>query len=1208
MSYLGKAIKNSAKPGIKIDLQKDAGRLWQCEDQFKPFNGIFGCEIDLDKRDNSFDGTLFRFPLRIEEQARRSEIKQLYYDDHEMRELLQMFLHGAKSLLIFTQNVFRVGIYNLPNFSSHNPQPSLLFQVTKSQAEIQRELSFHVALPATANKLSEEEQYFIKQCNFLQVASKCTRDARVHDVDPRKFPESSMTVNIDCNFTKAAMQFIKNHNDTSLVPSAGVAVQLVPTESDTFLPSPVVKNVHDQDVNDGTVFCYLPLPIHSGLPVHINGAFAVASNRRHLQEKLEDDKSCYGVKWNEVLMQDSVCSAYLSLLEDVKLFVPDEGSYKFHLLWPTISNVNHNCWPLMKSFYEEIASGEYSLFSNGVQWVDINKVFFLDPEFRKESQIGDASFEVFQMLYGSSNVIIDLPLDVLQSFEKCGLKKEINARSYSKSIFFHACFFKNISRIPAHLRNVLTLYALDSRDFNLLIKQYSCIPTSPSGKTLKCPSQLVSPRGEAASLFSPGDGRFPSGNEESFLNVQRLAKLEQLGMVSGDLPWSEVAERAESIHELNAADSNAALERVKALLTFMEKKIKRRHPLSTANSQRLMKAKFLPVLKKPSNFPLPWKGGASTSQVLLAPEEVFLEVEKYRVCCTQPLVGVFIPSNVKVCMKLNTKHATITHVIQQLYQAMSASVNALNAAEYDQLTDTCAAAYAYLQQAIDTQGAKCMEYLRGKSFILVGKRFLSARQVAFKLTADCSPYLFKLPQQLANAFPKVMKAAGVKQMFDEKDYITSLHEVKKQFGDTQLDKQNLQAAIHLAVRLAETLKVSEVHPSEVQDKWGTVYLPDSKGVMRSVPDLCIRNCPWISDDDTSVQYVNDKIPWPTCSQVGVKTRREEALQHYAIGIPCGQKEKLTKRLKRILTGYPCEKEILKELLQNADDAQATEICFIKDPRQHPHERVFEDSWQLLQGPALCVYNNKPFTKADIDGIQNLGEGSKGDDPNKTGQYGVGFNAVYHLTDAPSFISRGDDIGDVLLVFDPNCKYAPGASPQEPGRMFKVSEKLQKNFPDVFPCYLGKHFSRDDATMFRFPLRTEKMARESNISSRPVSLKSLDTMMEELKKELFEVLLFVNNVKKITVCEVNERSGNLVNSYSVEAVMSKEDEVKRKAFADYIKKIGKLVNERGQQILPTEVSCRRGVLCLEHYRHSWKRRKVANSPTDWLWEVCEKEYH
>ena len=101
---------------------------------------------------------------------------------------------------------------------------------------------------------------------------------------------------------------------------------------------------------------------------------------------------------------------------------------------------------------------------------------------------------------------------------------------------------------------------------------------------------------------------------------------------------------------------------------------------------------------------------------------------------------------------------------------------------------------------------------------------------------------------------------------------------------------------------------------------------------------------------------------------------------------------------------------MKELLQNADDAQATEICFVKDPRQHPDERVFDDRWKPLQGPALCVYNNKPFTNADIQGICNLGEGSKGEDPSKTGQYGVGFNAVYHLTDVPSFISKGEEIG------------------------------------------------------------------------------------------------------------------------------------------------------------------------------------------------------
>ena len=821
----------------------------------------------------------------------------------------------------------------------------------------------------------------------------------------------------------------------------------------------------------------------------------------------------------------------------------------------------------MTSFYEQISTG-HSLFSDGVQWVDINHVFFLDPEFRMEPKIGDASFNVFRMLYGNNNVIIDLPSDIFKAFDKCGLKNEISARSYSKIRFFRDCFFKNISKLPTLLRDVLMLHALDvfSQDFRPLLKEYACIPVSPSGETLKRPDQLVNPVREAATLFCPGDGRFPFGNQDSYLNFQRIAKLEKLGMVSDDLKWSEVAERAENIQTLNVVDHDAALKRVKALLPFMDKKIKRKHPLSPADCQRLLKAKYLPVLKKPANFPLPWKGDVlqRNTRVLLAPEQVFLEKEKYRVCCTQPLVGIFIPRNVEVCLKLDQRSVSLDHVIQQLHQAMSVRMTSLSVAEYEELSRVCTEAYAYLQQAMTSYGNSIIECVRGKSFILVGRRFLSARQVAFKLPADCSPYLFQLPQHLANAFGNVMKVAGVKDVFDEKDYVASLHEMKNQFGQVKLDKKNLEVAIHLAVQLGETLKVSEVHPSEVQGKCGTVYFPDSKGVMRPVSDLCIRNCPWIPDDP-SVLFVNDKIPWPVCSQAGVKTRREEALKRHAIGLPCGQKEKLTNRLERILEGYPSEKEILKELLQNADDAQATEICFIKDPRQHPKKRVFEDSWQPLQGPALCVYNNKPFTNEDIEGIQNLGEGSKGDDPNKTGQYGVGFNAVYHLTDAPSFISKGDAIGDVLVVFDPNCKYAPGASPEEPGRMFRVTSALQSDFPDVFPCYLGEHFPRDNATMFRFPLRTEQMARESKISSKCVSLRNLDAMMEELKQELFEVLLFVNNVKKITLCEVNETDGNLANVYTVQATMSKEDEAKRQAFAKNIKKIGKLANEGGEAL-------------------------------------------
>ncbi|KAK3735703.1 hypothetical protein QZH41_001319 [Actinostola sp. cb2023] len=299
-------------------------------------------------------------------------------------------------------------------------------------------------------------------------------------------------------------------------------------------------------------------------------------------------------------------------------------------------------------------------------------------------------------------------------------------------------------------------------------------------------------------------------------------------------------------------------------------------------------------------------------------------------------------------------------------------------------------------------------------------------------------------------------------------------------------------------------------------------------------------------------------------------------------------------------GYPCDGSIMKELLQNADDAMASKICFIKDPRQHPDERVFEDSWKPLQGPALCVYNNAPFTNSDIKGIQNLGEGSKGDDPNKTGQYGIGFNAVYHLTDVPTFISKGKEIGEVMCVFDPNLKYAPCASPESPGVMYEGLEYLRERFTDVLPCFLEQHFPIDNGTMFRFPLRDEKMAETSKISSKPMTTEKLNSLMNNFQEEILEALLFVNSVKEISICEI-EDNGNVKTIFHVEASMSAEDEKKRQEFSSYAKAIGNQL-QRGKMSI-TKVPLRK----VSYVLHLKDSRGLCQ---DWLvvqqigWECTE----
>ena len=86
-----------------------------------------------------------------------------------------------------------------------------------------------------------------------------------------------------------------------------------------------------------------------------------------------------------------------------------------------------------------------------------------------------------------------------------------------------------------------------------------------------------------------------------------------------------------------------------------------------------------------------------------------------------------------------------------------------------------------------------------------------------------------------------------------------------------------------------------------------------------------------------------------------------------------------------------------------------------------------------------------------------------------GRFGLGFNAVYNLTDLPSFVS-----GDHVVLFDPHARHLPGISPAQPGLKISFTRAdLLAQFPDAFRPYLqfGCNFrSHFPGTLFRLPLR------------------------------------------------------------------------------------------------------------------------------------------
>ncbi|KAK0142977.1 Sacsin [Merluccius polli] len=187
-------------------------------------------------------------------------------------------------------------------------------------------------------------------------------------------------------------------------------------------------------------------------------------------------------------------------------------------------------------------------------------------------------------------------------------------------------------------------------------------------------------------------------------------------------------------------------------------------------------------------------------------------------------------------------------------------------------------------------------------------------------------------------------------------------------------------------------------------------------------------------------------------------------------------------LKEILRRYPDGGQILKELIQNADDAGAKKVVFIHDEKNYGHESILTRKFGKYQGPALYAYNDAKFTPVDWKGIQDTGRSVKLKDPNKVGRFGIGFYSVYHITDVPWILSS-----DRLAMQDPQEDlFGEGCGGFQWTLADNEDQENVKKFKDQFKPFedILQHISQKkwtevvledqhfDGTLFRFPLRDD----------------------------------------------------------------------------------------------------------------------------------------
>ena len=284
-------------------MEKNREVMEAIPDQFAPYKGVFDCTGDVFSR-GSYNGTLFRFPLR----TKPSELSKTSYSADKVHTLFEGFIADAHFVLLFLQHLESIELY-VREKSDVEPRKTFQVRITDGSLELVRQKR-------------QEFRSNISTGQLMPQPVKVTYPMTIETVDYTKGIEtgtqrhSFLVTNYFCG-EEVSSEFKTLATDESLsyLPLVGVAMAISPSSEE---PTPVIQ---------GHVFCFLPLPVQktslTGLPVHVNGFFALSQNRRYIkspnaeQEDQEEkgqvltDKS---LLWNRCLLEEAIPRAYTTMI------------------------------------------------------------------------------------------------------------------------------------------------------------------------------------------------------------------------------------------------------------------------------------------------------------------------------------------------------------------------------------------------------------------------------------------------------------------------------------------------------------------------------------------------------------------------------------------------------------------------------------------------------------------------------------------------------------------------------------------------------------------------------------------------------------------------------------------------------------------------------------------------------------------------------
>ena len=394
--------------GWNISKSKDLLRT--IRNQLDPYIGLFDC-TEATFRQGYYNGTMFRFPLRNSP----SSLSGSLYTPDRVKALFESFRNDSHLTMIFLRNLEKIEIYERDRLAS-TPKLCCCVKIHGSCIE----------------EVRQKRKEFLEKTRTGSWLDRPIANSYVISVESTTYPEVRgpptsvvdrfLVTNYYCGGSMSAV-FRNLHQDTELnyLPCVGTAMPLNLKMSD--------QEFYSLTDGDGHVFCFLPLPLEqnssTGLPVHINGFFALEQNRKYIKwpgsYKSRSDLMDKRLLWNQCLLKEALPKAYASMiLEAIRMNSSSVGDQivsiaAVYRAFPDFSKVDRKWECMLPILFAELF--KYPVVFTGAeggQWIEARQAVF-----NTIAADDEATKVVLDILTNGRVKVVDVPDHVLQAIKKC---------------------------------------------------------------------------------------------------------------------------------------------------------------------------------------------------------------------------------------------------------------------------------------------------------------------------------------------------------------------------------------------------------------------------------------------------------------------------------------------------------------------------------------------------------------------------------------------------------------------------------------------------------------------------------------------------------------------------------------------------------------------------------------------------------------------